>query len=132
MRLVLNEEADLMGQNYQEGIRGAFTMRGALDVMIRKAYQDAIDNLTTIEPKDIIQMMKLHAEMNEGSGAAAEEEAKLVIGIFKEAIQNVLIKGDIISRDLGMELLQAVSDEVTVLRTEQEFEKQVEKNLLPG
>lgn len=131
VRALLNEEADLLGQNYEEGVKGAFTLRGALDVLIRKAYEDALNNITTVEPKDLIQMIKLYKDMNEDTGVTATEEAKIAISIFKTAIQNVLIKGDIIDRQLGMELLQALNDEVLMLKAEQDINQQFERHLLP-
>jgi hypothetical protein len=131
IRALLEEEADLLGQNYEEGVRGAITLRGMLDVLIRKGYEDAISGITTVEIKDISQMMKLYKEMNADTGNTAVEEARTAIEIFKGAIQNVLIKGDIIDRPLGMELLQAISDEVEVLRKEQDITQQVERQLLP-
>ena len=131
VRALLEEEADLVNQNYQEGVKGAITQRGMLEVLIRKGYQDMLDSITTIEPKDYAQFIKIFNEMNEGSGTAAVEEARLVISVFKEAIQNVLIKGDIIERSVGMQLLQAINDEVITLREEQEVQQEFERNLLP-
>lgn len=131
-RAVLEEEADVLGQQWEEGVRGAFTMRGALEVMVRKAYKDAMDGITTIEPRDIIQMMKLYNEMSTNSGSTAIEEAKTSIRIFMIAIQNVCLKGDIVEREIGQELLQAISAEVTNLRSEENIEDRMERQLLPG
>lgn len=130
IRAILEEEASAIGQNFEEGVRGAVTMRGMLAVLIQKGYDDAMAGITTVEPKDLIQMAKLANDLNEGSGTAAVEEARLAISIFKEALQNVLIKGDIVDRSVGMELLQAFSDEANRIREEQEIESGVER-LLP-
>lgn len=131
IRAELEAEAEALNQNVEEGAKGAITLRGMLAVLIRKGYQDALNSFTTIEVKDLSAMAKLYADLNEESGTAATEEAKLVIGVFKEAIQNVLIKGDLIDRQLGLQLLQAISDEVVSLRQEQEVDKEFERNLLP-
>jgi hypothetical protein len=133
IRAELNAEAEALGQNIEEGFRGAITLRGMLGVMIRQGYESAIINkTTTIEPKDVVQMGNLYTKLNEESGTAATEEAKFVINVFKEAIQNVLVKGDLVERDLGIQILQAISDEVVILRQEQEVDKEFERNLLPS
>jgi hypothetical protein len=56
----------------------------------------------------------------------------LAISIFKEAIQNVLIKGDIVDRSVGMELLQGINDEVMTIRESQEIDKSLDSHLLPA
>jgi hypothetical protein len=129
IRAVLEDEANLLSQNVEEGVKGAFTLRGALDVLIRKAYQDALEGITTVEPKDLIQMIKLYNDMNVESGGTAVEEAKTAIRIFVDAIQNVLIKGDIIDRELGHTLLQAINDETINLRQEEDIEMEMERQL---
>lgn len=133
VRALLEEHADLINQNYEEGVRGAITHRGMLDVMSRKAFQDAMDNVTTIEPKDLVQMVKLLAEMNEGSGDAAMEEAKAAVSIFKEAIQNILLKGegDLVTREAGKIILQGIVDEIVRLKTELALESQLDRHLMP-
>lgn len=128
-RAMLEEEADLLGQNVEEGVRGAFTLRGSLEVLIRKAFQDAQDGVTTVEPRDLIQMVKLLNELNVNTGSTAVEEAKLAINIFKESIQNVLIKGDIIEREVGMRLLEAIQDEANRLREEQAADALLDRHL---
>lgn len=131
-RAVLESEADILGQQWEEGVKGAFTMRGALEVMVRKAYRDAMDGITTIEPRDIIQMMKLYSDMSTNSGATAIEEAKTSIRIFMLAIQNVCLKGDLVERDVGQQILIAVQDEVENLRTEEDISTGIEKQLIVG
>ena len=130
IRAILEEEASAIGQNFAEGVRGAITMRGMLSVLIQKGYEDALSGITTVEPKDLIQMAKLANDLNEGSGTAAVEEARLAISVFKEAIQNVLIKGDLIDRTLGLQLLQAINDEVGYIRKEQEVGEALDSHLL--
>ena len=132
VRAVLEEEADVLGQQWEEGVKGAFTMRGALEVMVRKAYRDAMDGVTTIEPRDIVQMMKLYMEMSTNSGATAIEEAKTSIRIFMLAIQNVCLKSDLVDRDIGQQLLVAISSEVEQLRAEEDIEQTIEKQLTTG
>jgi hypothetical protein len=131
VRAILEEEAGAIGQNFDEGVRGAITLRGMMSVLIQKGYEDALNGITTVEPKDMVQMAKVFNELNEGSGTAAIEEARVAISIFKEALQNVLIKGDIVERSVGMQLLQAFSDEATRIRESQEIESGIDR-LLPA
>ncbi len=42
LRALLEEEADMAEQNYEEGVRGAITHRGVLEIAVRKAYDDII------------------------------------------------------------------------------------------
>src|ERR1035437_6549017 len=131
VRAQLEEEADLLQQNYEEGVRGAFTQRGALDVLIRKAFDDAMNNVTTVEPRDMIQMIKAYNEMDTNTGTTAREEAMTAIRIFMTAIQNVLIRGDLIERELGLQLMEGIGAEVENLRSEEEIETKMERYLLP-
>lgn len=127
VRAVMEEEADLLGQNWEEGVRGAFTNRGALNTLIRKAFDDAMNNVTTVEPRDLIQMVKLYNEMETSGATAATEEAKTAIRIFMEAIQNVVT--DMLDAEKAEELKRAIVDEVKRLRSRDEIEIEVEHNL---
>lgn len=105
-RALLEEEADLMRQNYEEGVKGALTDRGMLRVLVRKAYQDAMDNSTVVEPKDLIQMIKLQNEMEAKSSDSKTEELEISLRIFTMAIQNVV----------PQELVIAIVEEVRRLK----------------
>lgn len=131
IRAELEEEANLLGQNLEEGVKGAFTLRGALSILVQKGYEDALSGITTVEPRDLIQMIRALNEMNTNAASTAVEEAKTSIGIFLAAIQNVLIKGDIIDRELGIQLVEAIVADVERLREDQQIETQIERQLLP-
>jgi hypothetical protein len=132
VRAIMEEEAGLLGQNIEEGVRGAFTNRGALDILIRKAYEDALNGVTTVEPKDLIQMMKLHGDMSAEDSGTAVEEAKTSVRIFMAAIQNVLLKGDRLNdRQLGTALMQDIVTEVGLLKQEEGIGGAMERQLLP-
>jgi hypothetical protein len=131
VRALMEEEAQLLGQNVEEGVRGAFSNRAALDILIRKAFEDALNGVTTVEPKDLIQMMKLHADMSTESGSTATEEAKTAIRIFMLAIQNVLLKSDLVDREHGQEILVAINSEVVQLREEESIDMEMERHLIP-
>ena len=127
VRAVLEEEADLLGQNVDEGIKGAFTLRGALRTLIQKAYEDAMNNVTTVEPRDLIQMAKLFNEMEASTASTATEEAKMAVRLFMEAIQNVL--ADQLEHDQAEAIKKEIAEEVKRLRNRDEIEVEVENNL---
>lgn len=126
-RAVMEQEADLLGQQYEEGVQGAFSMRGALHVLIRKAFNDAMNNVTTVEPRDMIQMIRSFNEMESSSSVTAVEEAKMAVRLFMEAIQNVT--ADELTPEEGERIRIAISAEVKRLRSRDEIDIEVEKNL---
>lgn len=121
LRAELEAEADLLKQDYKEGIKGALTLRGMLNAMVRKAYEDYANGMTTMEPKDLVQMVKLMNEMNTSESSIKTEETEAALRIFVRAIQNVLPK--------EQQVLIAV--ESRRLRELDELEFQVETHLAP-
>lgn len=89
-RAILEEEASLEGQNFEEGVRGAITHSGVLELMIRKGFDDIMDDNTMVEPKDLIQIIKLKMEMDANFSAVKVEEYKRQVAIFTQAIQEVV------------------------------------------
>lgn len=90
IRAILEEEASLEGQNFEEGVRGAITNRGVLEVMIRKGYDDILDDNTMVEPKDLIQIIKLKQEMDANYVQVQIETYKRQMDLFKQAILEVI------------------------------------------
>lgn len=119
IRAELEAEADLLKQDYNEGIKGALTLRGMLNVMVRKAYEDYVNGMTTMEPKDLVQMVKLMNEMNTSESTIKGEETEAALRIFVRAIQNVLPK----------EQQVQLAEESRRLRQLDELEFQVETHL---
>ena len=89
-RAILEEEASLEGQNFEEGVRGAITNRGVLELMIRKGFDDIMDDNTMVEPKDLIQIIKLKQEMDANHVTVQVETYKRQVEIFKQAILEVV------------------------------------------
>lgn len=127
IRGVLEEEAQLLGQNIEEGLVGAFSTRGALNVLIRKAYDDAMNGITTVEPRDMIQMIKLFQELDAASSTKIVEEAKASVAIFMASIQNVF--ADMLEPEQAKELSDAIVAEVRRLREQNEVEAEIENHL---
>jgi hypothetical protein len=112
IRAIMEDQADLLQQSYEDGVRGSFTTRGALDNLIRKGYQDAMDGITTIEPRDLVQLAKLHNDLNTDSGTVAMEEAKAVVRIYTDAIKEILQNGDIVDQEIALQIKNAIVFEV--------------------
>lgn len=89
-RAILEEEASLEGQNYEDGVRGAITNRGVLELMIRKGFDDIMDDNTMVEPKDLIQIIKLKQEMDAQYVTVQVETYKRQVDLFKQAILEVV------------------------------------------
>lgn len=89
-RAILEEEASLEGQNFEEGVRGAITNRGVLELMIRKGFDDIMDDNTMVEPKDLIQIIKLKQDMDAQYVTVQVETYKRQMDIFKQAILEVV------------------------------------------
>jgi hypothetical protein len=88
LRAILEEEANLVGQNYEEGVKGAITHRGVLEVAIRKAYDDILNDVSTVEPRDLIQMVKLLNEMNSNQFDVGLDELRTQVALFVQAIKD--------------------------------------------
>lgn len=126
-RAIMEEEADLLNQNYQEGVKGAFSNRAALNILIRKAYEDAINGITTVEPKDMVKMIELYDKMDSSSASQMVEEARASVNIFMEAIRNVFT--DMLDKEEAEALQQAIVVEVKRLREQNELEAKIENQL---
>jgi hypothetical protein len=127
VRAVLEEEAGLLDQNVEEGAMGAFSMRGALAVMVRKGFDDAMAGITTVEPRDIIQMIKAYQEMSDSASVKMVEEAKASISIFMDAIKNVFT--DTLDKEQADELSRAIVLEIKRLREQNEIESHIENHM---
>lgn len=119
VRAQLEEEADLLRQNYREGVQGALTSRGVLKVLIGKTYEDVINGVITAEVRDLIQMIKLVNEMESASSEVKNDEAETHLRIFLRAVKNVC--DDETNRRIG--------EEVKRLRQMDDIEFAVEEGL---
>jgi hypothetical protein len=87
IRAILEEEARLAGQNYEEGVRGAITHRSVLEVALRKAYEDIVNGVTTVEPRDLISIINAVQKMDEQAEAVAVNQLRAQVQAFIEAIK---------------------------------------------
>jgi hypothetical protein len=87
VRAILEEEARLSAQNYEEGVRGAITHRGVLEIALRRAYEDIINGTTTVEPRDLISIVTTIQKMDEQTEQVAVNELRAQVQAFTEAIK---------------------------------------------
>lgn len=88
LRALLEEEADLAEQNYEEGVRGAITHRGVLEVAVRKAYDDIIEGRTMVEAKDLVSLVQQIQKMDDQARGVAVDELRAQVSAFIEAIKS--------------------------------------------
>lgn len=87
IRALLEEESNMADQNFEEGVRGAITHRGVLEIMVRKAYDDIINGLVEVEPKDLISTIQVLQKMDERSESIAVDELRAQVSAFIQAIK---------------------------------------------
>lgn len=88
IREELEEEARAAGQNLETGAQGAKTDRGILKVLVAKGFDDVIRGISTVEPKDLIAMIKLLNDLNSDASTARAEENEIAFRTFVRAIEN--------------------------------------------
>lgn len=89
LRAILEAEAKLQGQNFEEGVQDAVTKRGVLEVMLRKGFEDIQMGVTTVEARDLVQIAKLLGEMDSHAYQVGLDELRGQVQIFIQAIKDV-------------------------------------------
>ena len=119
---IIEEEARLEGRNLDEDLRGAITKRGALEVALRKAYEDIVNGVTTVEPRDMIQIAKLLGDLDSNAYQTGLDELRSQVQIFIQAIKDVC----------DADTQAAIAKRVAQLRKRENIESQFEKVMDPG
>lgn len=87
IRAILEAEAEQSAQNYEEGVRGAITHRGVLEVALRKAYEDIAAGVVTVEPRDLISIVNTISKMDEQTETVAVNQLRAQVNAFVESIR---------------------------------------------
>jgi hypothetical protein len=98
---IIEEEAQIEGRNRDDDLRGAITKRGALEVALVKGYEDIVNGVTTVEPRDLIQIAKVLGDMDSNAYQTGLDEMRMQVQIFIQAIKDVAPPGvqkDIVER----------------------------------
>lgn len=88
IREELEEEARALQQNVEEGSQGAKTDRGILKVLVAKGFDDVLNGVSSVEPKDLIAIIKLLNELNSDASNTRAEENEIALRTFVRAIEN--------------------------------------------
>lgn len=130
LRSIIEQEATIQGINQDEGVQDAVTKRAVLEVALRKGYQDIINGVTTVEPRDLIQISKVLADMDSHQYQLGLDELRAQVQIFINAIKNVCQR-----HPEGEEFQNSIALEVKRLRQREGVSGQIEKvmdELPPG
>lgn len=87
---ILEEEARDARQDFETSVRGAITHRGALEVALRKAYEDIVNGVSSVEPRDMIAIGKLLREWDAQTADAQVEVYRAQVHAIQEAIQEIV------------------------------------------
>lgn len=117
LRSILEEEAKIQGRNFEEGVQDAITKRAVLEIALRKGYEDIVNGITTVEPRDLIQIAKTLGDMDSHQHAVGLDELRSQVQIFIQAIKDVC----------DVDTQAAIGQRVKQLRTREGVDNQIEK-----
>ena len=89
IRQLIESEAELQGRINEEGVADIVTKRAVLEVALRKGFDDVVNGITTVEPRDLIQIAKLLAEMDSHQYEVGLDELRSQVQLFIQAIKDV-------------------------------------------
>lgn len=87
IRRILEAEAVEVAQNYQDNVRGAMTRRGALEIAMRKGFEDLVAGRTDVEVKDLLAIVQALEKMDETTSAAQVDQMRMQTEAFIRAIR---------------------------------------------
>lgn len=119
LRTILEAEAKMQGQNFEEGVGDAVTKRGVLEVMLRKGFEDIQTGVTTVEARDLVQIAKLLGDMDSHAYEVGLDALRGQVQIFIQAIK------DTCDRDTQT----AIAERVKVLRAREGLDSEIEKHM---
>lgn len=90
IRELLEHEAEQAGQNFVEGVRGAITHRGILEVTLRKAYERIMNGETEVEARDLIQIVTTLQKLDQDTGTVQVDQMRAELNAFLQAIREVV------------------------------------------
>lgn len=87
MRSILEAEAEEANQNYEDNYKGAITYRGALEIALRKAYNEIVSGNVEMEAKDLIAIIQTLEKMDEQTNSAQVDFLRAQTSAFIQAIK---------------------------------------------
>jgi hypothetical protein len=89
IRQIIEAEAAEAKENLEEGVRGAFARRVALDIALKKGIDGIIDGETQVEPRDLIKLIELRERLDQQTATAQVDELWVQFNAFKQAVQDI-------------------------------------------
>lgn len=90
IRAIVEAEAEIAQQNFEEGIRGPLMHRAYLSTALHRAWEDLINGAAIIEPKDAIAIIQQLEKMSEKAREFELDEFWLQFNAFKQAVQEIV------------------------------------------
>lgn len=88
-RQIIEAEAELQGAINEEGTHDLVTKRSVLEIAMRKGFEDILNDVTTVEPRDLIQISKVLADMDAHQYEVGLDELRSQVQLFIQAIKDV-------------------------------------------
>jgi hypothetical protein len=88
-RQIIETEAELQGTIHDEGVADLVTKRAVLEIAMRKGFEDILNDVTTVEPRDLIQISKVLADMDSHQYEVGLDELRSQVQLFIQAIKDV-------------------------------------------
>lgn len=120
-REIIEREANLQGMNQNQGAQNIITARGVLEIMIRKGYEHLLDEKTTVEARDLIQLAKIMGDMDSKKYEIGLDELRSQFDIFLQAIKETC----------DNDTRNAISERVAEIRKRANIAGEYEKSLTP-
>lgn len=86
---IIEAEAELQGIIHDEGVADLVTKRSVLEIAMRKGFEDILNDVTTVEPRDLIQISKVLADMDSHQYEVGLDELRSQVQLFIQAIKDV-------------------------------------------
>lgn len=87
MRAILEEEAERSSRDYEQGVRGAITHRGGLEIAFRKAFEDIINGTASVEPRDMVKIAEVLQKWDAETQAVQVDILRAQVSAIEEAIK---------------------------------------------
>lgn len=89
IKRIIEYEAGIANENLEEGVKGAFLRRSALDIGIKRLFDGIVSGEIPLEAKDLPKLVELREELDSNTAAAQIEEYERQFSAFKSAVEEL-------------------------------------------
>jgi predicted DCC family thiol-disulfide oxidoreductase YuxK len=126
IRRVIEQEAEALQMDAEEGVKGALSRRVFLSTYIQRSLEALIDGDLELTGKDAMNAILLQDKLDQQSGGAAVDEIHLQFQSFMQAIRE-LSQFDIEAIQTPMDLQKLIYDRTKEILGREAERKQLEK-----